>query len=128
MCQDMETYLAISVGAVLGANARFLLGGWISDRLGAAFPWGTLFINATGSLVIGFLLTLIVDRGIGPTWWRPLLAVGFLGSYTTFSTFSWETLRLAQDGALLLAGLNILGSVAISLLGVVAGVALARLV
>ena len=120
------TFLAISVGAVLGANARYLVGGWLSDRYGSSFPVGTLFINVTGSFVIGLFLTLIGERLVVADWWRPLVAIGFLGSYTTFSTFSQETLALAQTGSWWLAALNVLGSVGGSLVGVYLGTVLAR--
>ena len=120
------TYLAISIGAVLGANFRYLLGGWISDRWGTSFPVGTFVINVTGSFVIGIVLTLVTERLAAPTWVRPMIAIGFLGSYTTFSTFSYETLALARDGAWLMAGLNVLLSVAASLVGVYLGTSLAR--
>ncbi len=120
------TYLAISIGAVLGANLRYLLGGWISDRWGTSFPVGTFVINVTGSFVIGIVLTLVTDRLAAPAWVRPMVAIGFLGSYTTFSTFSYETLALARDGSWVLAGLNVLLSVAASLAGVYLGTSLAR--
>ena len=119
------TYLAISVGAVLGANARFLVGGWVADRLGPAFPYGTLVINVTGSILIGFVLTIATERLVAP-WFVPLLAIGFLGSYTTFSTFSYETLALIQDGAMINAAANVVVSVMAALLGVYAGTVLAR--
>jgi CrcB protein len=122
----VTTYLAISVGAVLGANVRYLLGGWISDRFGTGFPLGTLVINVTGSFIIGLFLTLIGDRLVVADWWRPLVAIGFLGSYTTFSTFSFETLALAQAGSWGLAALNAFLSVAGSLVGVYLGTVLAR--
>ncbi len=120
------TYLAISIGAVLGANFRYLLGGWISDRWGTSFPAGTFVINVTGSFVIGIVLTLVTERLAAPTWVRPAIAIGFLGSYTTFSTFSYETLALARDGAWVMAGLNVLLSVGASLVGVYLGTSLAR--
>jgi CrcB protein len=120
------TYLAISIGAILGANLRYLLGGWISDRWGASFPVGTLVINVTGSFVIGIVLTLVTERAAAPTWVRPMVAIGFLGSYTTFSTFSYETLALAQGGAWAMAGLNVIVSVAACLFGVYLGTSLAR--
>ena len=120
------TYVAISVGAVLGANARYFIGGWLSDRFGSSFPVGTLVINVTGSFVIGLFLALIGERFIVADWWRPLVAIGFLGSYTTFSTFSFETLALAQAGSWGLAALNVAGSVAGSLVGVYLGTVLAR--
>ena len=120
------TYLAISVGAVLGANARYLVGGWVTDRFGTSFPIGTLLVNVTGSFAIGLFLTLIGERLVVADWWRPLVAIGFLGSYTTFSTFSFETLALVQSGSWGLAGLNVVGSIAGCLVGVYAGVVLAR--
>lgn len=118
--------LAISIGAVLGANARYLLGGWIADRFGPVFPLGTLVINVSGSFVIGIVLTLVGERLVAPAWVRPLVAIGFLGSYTTFSTFSYETLALARDGSWLAAGANVVASVGASLVGVYLGTVLAR--
>lgn len=117
------TYLAISIGAVLGANARFLLGGWVLDRMGTEFPYGTLLINVTGSLVIGLVYALIEKHG-APDWVRPLVIVGFLGAYTTFSTFSLDTLAVAERGAWLAAGAYVAGSVVASLAAVWAGVTL----
>ena len=122
----MNDYLAVSIGAVLGANLRFLLGGWIADRWGPSFPLGTLVINVTGSFVIGIVLTLLTERVAAPAWVRPMIAIGFLGSYTTFSTFSYETLALARDGAWAVAGLNVALSVAASLVGVSLGTFMAR--
>ena len=121
------TFLAISVGAVLGANARYLLGGLIADRFGVTFPLGTLVINVTGSLLIGVVLSLSTERLV-PNWFRPALAIGFLGSYTTFSTFSYETLGLVQDGAWVSAALNVGASVGAALVGVYAGIVLARMI
>ena len=117
------TYLAISIGAVLGANARFLLGGWALDRLGAEFPYGTLLINLTGSFAIG-LVYAIIERHGAPDWVRPLVIVGFLGAYTTFSTFSLDTLALAERGAWIAAGSYVAASVVASLATVWAGVSL----
>ena len=120
------TVLAISIGAVLGANARYFLGSWISERFGSGFPLGTLVINVSGSFVIGLVLALIGERLVVADWWRPLVAIGFLGSYTTFSTFSYETLALAEAGSWGLASLNVVGSVGGSLLGVYLGTVAAR--
>ena len=122
------TYLAISIGAVLGANARFILGGWVADRLGAGFPYGTLIINVTGSFLIGIVLTIATERAIVPSWWQPALAIGFLGSYTTFSTFSYETLSLVGAGSFAAAGVNIAASLAGALVGVYLGTVVGRLV
>jgi CrcB protein len=121
------TYLAISIGAILGANARFLLGGWALDRLGAEFPYGTLLINVTGSFAIGVVYALIERHG-APDWVRPLLIVGFLGAYTTFSTFSLDALAMAERAAWLAAGAYVLGSVAVSMVAVWVGVVLGGLV
>ncbi|MFZ5852937.1 MAG: fluoride efflux transporter CrcB [Chloroflexota bacterium] len=121
------TYLAISVGAVLGANARYLVGGWIAERIGTGFPYGTLVINVSGSFLIGIVLTVVGERALAPWWVRPMLAIGFLGSYTTFSTFSFETLALVESGSLVAAAANVLGSVGAALLGVYLGTALARI-
>ena len=121
------TYLAISIGAVMGANARFLVGLWVADRLGTSFPYGTFVINVTGSFVIGIVLTLSTEHLV-PDWFRPLLAIGFLGAYTTFSTFSYETLSLVQNGAWVSALVNIVASVSVAFVGVYAGTVVARLI
>ena len=120
------TYLAISIGAVLGANTRFLLGRFVAERLGVAFPYGTLIINVSGSFLIGLVLALVTERMVGPWWVRPALAIGFLGSYTTFSTFSYETLQLVEGGSLLAAGANIVVSVTAALIAVYLGTLLGR--
>ncbi len=117
------TYLAISVGAILGANARFLLGGWVLERMGAEFPFGTLLINVSGSLAIGLVYALIQRLG-APDWVRPLVVVGFLGAYTTFSTFSLDTLSMAERGAWLAAVGYVVASVAASIMAVGLGVTL----
>jgi CrcB protein len=119
------TYAAISIGAILGANARYVLGGWVADRLGSAFPWGTFAVNLTGSLLIGLVLGLAADRTV-PWWWRSGLAIGFLGSYTTFSTFSYETITLMRDGSYVAALANAGASLVVSIVAVFAGLAIAR--
>jgi CrcB protein len=82
------SYLVISLGGILGANARYLLGNWIAARYGTSFPYGTMVINVSGSFVIGFFLVLLTERFVvHPNWRRLFFAVGFLGAYTTFSTF-----------------------------------------
>lgn len=120
-------YLSLSIGAVLGANARYVLGGWLADRFGASFPWSTLIVIASGSLAIGIVLGMASER-VTPEWWRPGLAIGFLGSYTTFSTFSYETINLLRDGSYLAAAGNIGGSVAGAIVAVSVGLAIAQLV
>ncbi|HXH08160.1 MAG TPA: fluoride efflux transporter CrcB [Alphaproteobacteria bacterium] len=121
------TYLIIGIGGFLGANARYLLGGWIAERYGTSFPYGTMVINVSGSFVIGFFLVLISDRFIIHPNWRLFFAIGFLGAYTTFSTFSFETFALVQQRSFFLAVANMAGSVVFGQLAVVAGMLLARL-
>jgi len=120
------TYLAISIGAVLGANLRFLIGGWVYDRAGDGFPWATLLINVSGSFALGVVITLVSERVPDPGWVRTGLAIGFLGSFTTFSTFSYETVALIREGAWAAAAGNVIGSVAACLVGVYLGIVLAR--
>lgn len=118
--------LLIGIGGLCGTVARYLVDTWITDATHATFPWGTLVINVTGSFAIGLLFVLTVERGSLPAELRAPLGIGFLGGYTTFSTFMLESLRLAQDGSWTLAVANIAGSVLLGLVAVVAGVALAR--
>lgn len=89
--------LLVATGGAIGAAARYLAGLWIVARLGAGFPWGTFFVNITGSFLIGIVLVL-VERGVFPPGARLFLAVGVLGGYTTFSSFSYETLQLLAGG------------------------------
>jgi CrcB protein len=121
------TYLIIGIGGFLGANARYLLGGWIAARYGTSFPHGTMVINVTGSFVIGFFFALISERFIIHPNWRLFFAIGFLGAYTTFSTFSFETFALIQQRSFVLALGNMVGSVVLGQIAVLAGMILARL-
>lgn len=123
----MGNYLIIGLGAFFGANARYLLNTWVASRLGAEFPYGTLLINLSGSFALGLLLAFLEQRGVADPMFRLLLGTGFLGAYTTFSTFSYETIALLQDSEYWQAGLNAIGSVALSLLGTTLGIAAGRL-
>jgi len=119
-------YLWVGVGGFLGATARYALGGWIVDRVGAAFPYHTFLINVTGSFAIGVILTLLAGRLVADPAWRLFLVVGFLGGYTTFSSYTYEGLALLETGdwrgALgYVAGSNIAG-----LAATYAGIVLAR--
>jgi CrcB protein len=114
-------YLLIGLGGFLGANARYLMAQWVGRILGFGFPYGTLIINASGSFLLGLFMGLLHHRPLDFLQPRLFLAVGFLGAYTTFSTFSYETLRLAQDGQFTFVLLYILGSVLLSLLAVSCG-------
>ena len=119
----------VGLGGFLGANARYWLGVWFEARAqGGQFPWATLVINVTGSFLLGLFMALDVERLALPRApvLRLLFAVGFLGAYTTFSTFTYETLALAETGAPGRAFGNVLGSVAAGLLAAWLGMALGR--
>lgn len=122
----MNRYLLISVGAVLGANARYLVGMWAVQRFGPGFPYGTFLVNVTGSFVLGFLLAALEGRLPLPADLRFLLGVGFLGAYTTFSSYTVESLLLLRDGSAGMALLNILGNNAVGLAAAYLGFLLAR--
>src|SRR5918992_1090723 len=118
--------LAVSLGGVLGANARYLVGLYVAERLGTAFPYGTLLINVSGSLVIGFFLTLAAERFSVDPLWRLFFATGFLGAYTTFSSYTFEAAQLMREGAYGLAFLYLFGSVLFGMIGVLAGIVAAE--
>ncbi|MCS7058111.1 MAG: fluoride efflux transporter CrcB [Meiothermus sp.] len=111
----MERYLLVALGGAIGALLRYGLGAWVQALGGPGFPWSTFLINVSGSFLIGIVLRLSLEGALSPEW-RLFLAVGVLGGYTTFSTFSWETLTLAQQGEWLKASLYVLGSVVLGLL------------
>jgi CrcB protein len=121
----MKEMLWIGLGGFLGANARYLLGLWVAARVGTTFPYGTFVINVTGSFVLGVVMGLLDAHVLAPAV-RLSLAIGFIGAYTTFSTFTYETLRLIEDGSVLLAGANVVGSVVVGMLAAVAGLAAGR--
>lgn len=123
---NMEKFLLISAGAILGANARYWLGDWAAQKWGANFPYGTLLINVTGSLLLGIFLTLATERFLIDPRWRLLFAVGFLGAYTTFSTFTYESFNLLFKGQWLLGLTNLLGSTILGVIAVGLGVYLGR--
>jgi fluoride exporter len=116
----------VAVGGGLGATVRYLLGGWIVERLGGAFPFHTLLINVSGSLAIGVFLVLFTERLVVDPAWRLLLVVGFLGGYTTFSSYTFEALSLLEEGDWLAALGYVLGSNGLGLLAAYAGMVLAR--
>jgi CrcB protein len=120
-------YVAVALGAMLGANLRFAVGNWAAERFGVEFPYGTFLINVSGAFAIGIVLAFIGERvGLNPLW-RLFFATGFLGGYTTFSSYAWEALVLVQDGDWLPAAAYVLGSNAVGFLGVWLGATLARL-
>jgi CrcB protein len=119
-------YVWIGIGGVAGANARYLLGRWIGERAGAAFPYGTLLVNVSGAFVIGVLLTVLTEWLMADPRWRLLLVVGFLGSYTTFSSYTYEVIQLVDRGDWAAAAAYVLSSNAVGLLACGGGVVLAR--
>src|SRR5579883_2323557 len=125
-------YFWVALGSALGGVARYWCSGFVAERIGEVFPWGTLIVNVSGSLVIGLFAALTEpDTGwLVPTEARVFVMVGICGGYTTFSSFSLQTLNLLRAGEFLFASANILGSVAFCLLavwlGYLAGAALAR--
>jgi CrcB protein len=122
---NFGSVILISLGAAFGANARYWISVWALQRIGTHFPYGTLFVNLTGSLVLGFLVAFAAQRTL-PAPWRLLLAVGFCGSYTTFSSYAVESVDLFNGGIPWLAWINILGNNLLSLLAVLVGIWLAR--
>ncbi len=112
--------VGIALGGALGALARYGLSGWIHARVGAEFPWGTLGVNVLGSFLIGLGLSYLQHTSLPPEA-REFLAIGLLGAFTTFSTFTWETAALLQDGEWARAGLYVGGSLILGLAAVLVG-------
>ncbi len=122
----MQKYIYIALGGALGSIARFSVGSAIASRLGTRFPYGTFVINITACVIIGFSLTYLNQRaGLNPAW-RFLIPVGFVGAYSTFSTYEWETLSTIRSGAFLEASLYAFGSLFLGLVGVWAGILIAE--
>lgn len=122
----LSNYLWVALGAVVGASARYFLGLLAARNFASAFPYSTLIINITGSLILGFFLVFSTERALLDPRWRLLVAIGFCGSYTTFSSYAFESFALLEQGQWLLSGLNIVGSNVLCLAAVLAGAALAR--
>jgi fluoride exporter len=124
---EWKAVCAVAIGAALGGVARYIIGQVFAQRFGPGFPYGTLFINVTGSFLIGVVAELATSRafGVSPLI-RVFAATGVLGGYTTFSTFSLDALVLVSDGAALVAALYAAGSVALGLVAAYAGLVLAR--
>jgi CrcB protein len=118
--------LWISLGAVLGANARYLVSRLSLKYLSASVPYGTLLVNVSGSFALGFFLAWTSERVLADPHWRPLVAVGFCGAYTTFSSYSYETFAMIEQGHYGLAGANFIANNLLCLAAVLAGIALAR--
>ena len=123
---SIVNYFWIAIGAVVGACARYFLSDLITRNFALAFPYSTLLINVTGSLVVGFFLVYSTERVLLDPRWRLVLAIGFCGSYTTFSSYAFESFALMERGQWLMMSLNIVASNVFCLAAVLAGAALAR--
>ena len=124
----MQTYLWVAIGGALGSVARLWVGTTIANRMGTKFPYGTFVTNLTACVIIGFSLAFLGRRAEVGQAWRFLVPVGFVGAYSTFSTFEWETLQTLQTGSFLIAGLYVVLSVALGLGAVWCGVLVARVI
>lgn len=123
----MQRYLFIAAGGAAGSVLRYWVGSTISGRMGTRFPYGTLVINLTACVVIGFTLTYFGKRADLNPAWRFLIAIGFIGAYSTFSTYEWETLSTMRSGAFMLGALYAAGSMILGLAATWCGTALADL-
>jgi CrcB protein len=116
----------ISIGAIIGANARWIISRYAAKVLGPVFPYGTLFINVSGSFIVGFFMIWATERVLVDPRWRLLIVVGFCGAFTTFSSFAFETMAYFEQGQWLLMSANFLSNNVLCLGAALAGMALAR--
>ena len=121
----MLKFLAIGLGGFAGAIARYALSVYIAGRYGVRFPYGTFVINMSGCFLIGLTMPVLFRTTVSP-YWRYLVPIGFIGAYTTFSTFEYETLRAVQDGQLVAGLMNIAMSVIVGFVAVWLGAIVAR--
>jgi CrcB protein len=122
------TLVLIAVGGAAGAVSRYLIQGWVEDLAGGRFPWGTFAVNISGSFLVGVVFALAMDRAILSPEIRVPLMIGFIGSYTTFSTLMLESWRLVEEGDMVFALGNIVVSVVVGMTAVIAGLAVGRYV
>lgn len=122
----MDKFLIVGLGGFVGACTRYWVSGWAAEKWGASFPYGTLLINLTGSFALGLFLAATTERLLIDPRWRLLLAVGFLGAYTTFSTYTYESAQLLLTGNWWVGLANLLGSNLLGLLASLLGIALGR--
>ncbi len=120
--------VSVVVGAGIGGGMRYAFGGWAAGKWGTAFPWHTFAINIVGAFLLGMLMVMSAERGIVSAEWRLFLGVGLLGGFTTFSTLSYESVALMQNGFYVQGLLNMFGSGVVGLLATVAGIFVGRAV
>ncbi len=123
----MQKYFLIAFGGALGSMARYWVGTTIASRMGTKFPYGTFVINITACMIIGFSLTFLAKRADLNPAWRFLVPVGFIGAYSTFSTYEWETLSTVRTGAFLLAAFYAVSSLILGLAAVWGGSVIAEI-
>jgi fluoride exporter len=124
----LQTVLLISVGAIIGANLRYFVAQYVARLIPSTFPYGTLVINISASFILGFFLIWTSERVLADPRWRILVAVGFCATYSTYSSFAFETFALFEKGLFSLAALNFLLTNVVCFIAVVLGAALARTV
>jgi CrcB protein len=124
----LQKYLYIAIGGALGSIARFWVGSSVASRMGIRFPYGTLIVNLTACVIIGFSMTYLGRRAELSPAWRFLIPIGFIGAYSTFSTYEWETLSNLRSGAFGIAALYAVGSFVLGLAAVWGGSALGELI
>jgi CrcB protein len=122
----VRDFLTISLGAIAGANARYFLSRYAAKIMGPVFPYGTLVINISGSIIVGFFMIWATERALVDPRWRLLLVVGFCGAYTTFSGYAFETMAYFEQGQWMLMFTNVFTNNFLCLAGALAGMALAR--
>lgn len=122
----MQAYFWVSVGAVFGACLRFFVARFAAKTVSADFPYGTLIINITGSFILGLFMIWTTERVLADVRWRWLIAIGFCGSYTTFSSYAFETIANMEQGHWMICLINIISNNLLCLLAVIAGAAIAR--